>query len=196
MYFSWRQPIELGHQTRYRHAIAQAAWNQQQWIVVQAELLAMVQTYRFFETAAYRREKLRVAQKLAEFNEQLVKTLRRRLEANQVQAADSVWARPAAIDAWGDFTRAYAVLGIRFWADAGGSRFWGSFCGLTRAVCGSGDPFPTQPWHDDKEEHKGKSGGQITMMKKLVDAGICCHETEDADPQQRSFTLHNPMASL
>jgi cobalt-zinc-cadmium efflux system outer membrane protein len=92
LYFSLRQPIELGHQTRYRHAIAQAAWNQQQWIVVQAELLALVQTYRFFETAAYRREKLHVARQLAEFNEQLVQSLKKRLEANQVQAADVVLA--------------------------------------------------------------------------------------------------------
>jgi cobalt-zinc-cadmium efflux system outer membrane protein len=84
MYFSLRQPIELGHQTRYRHAIARSALSQQHWTVVQAELLALVQTYRFFETAAYRREKLRVARGLAEFNDQLVGTLRRRLDAGQV----------------------------------------------------------------------------------------------------------------
>jgi outer membrane protein, heavy metal efflux system len=88
MYFSLRQPIELGHQTTHRHAIARAALSQQQWTVVQAELLALVQTYRFFQTAAYRREKLRVADQLADFNENLLQSLRRRLEANQVQAAD------------------------------------------------------------------------------------------------------------
>ena len=71
MYFSLRQPIELGHQTTHRYAIAKAALNQQQWTVVQAELLALVQTYRFFQTAAYRREKLRVANQLADFNEKL-----------------------------------------------------------------------------------------------------------------------------
>jgi outer membrane protein, heavy metal efflux system len=81
-YFSWRQPIELGHQTRYRAAIAEAAYTQQQWTVVQAEMLALVQTYRFFETAAYRREKLRVAGELAEFNDKLVPVLRRRLDTN------------------------------------------------------------------------------------------------------------------
>lgn len=86
MYFSLRQPIELGHQTRYRYAIARAALTQQRWTVLQAELLALVQTYRFFQTAAYRREKLRVAQELADFNDQLVGTLRRRMEANQVTA--------------------------------------------------------------------------------------------------------------
>jgi cobalt-zinc-cadmium efflux system outer membrane protein len=84
MYFSLRQPIELGHQTRHRYEIAKAALNQQRWTVVQSELLALVQTYRFFETAAYRREKLRVARDLAEFNDKLVETLRRRLEAGQV----------------------------------------------------------------------------------------------------------------
>lgn len=88
MYFSWRQPIELGNQTTHRYHIARAAYNQQQWTVVQAELLALVQTYRFFQTAAYRREKLRVAAQLADFNDRLLQSLRRRLEANQVQAAD------------------------------------------------------------------------------------------------------------
>ncbi len=86
MYFSLRQPLELGHQTRYRYAIAKAALNQQRSAVLQAELLALVQTYRFFQTAAYQREKVRVAQQLADFNDQLLVTLKRRLEANQVPA--------------------------------------------------------------------------------------------------------------
>lgn len=85
MYFSLRQPIELGHQTRHRHAIARAALDQQRWTVFQAELLTLVQTYRFFQTAAYRREKYRIARDLAAFNDRLVATLRRRLEANQVK---------------------------------------------------------------------------------------------------------------
>lgn len=89
---SVRQPIELGHQTTHRHAIARAALTQQQWTVVQAELLALVQTYRFFQTAAYRREKLRVAGELAGSNDRLLQSLRKRLEANQVQAADVVLA--------------------------------------------------------------------------------------------------------
>src|SRR5262245_60555013 len=88
MYFSWRQPIELGHQTTHRYEIAKAAYSQQQWTVVQAELLALVQTFRFFQTAAYRREKLRVAQQLADFNDHLLQSLQRRFEANQVRAAD------------------------------------------------------------------------------------------------------------
>jgi cobalt-zinc-cadmium efflux system outer membrane protein len=68
MYFSLRQPVELGHQTRYRHAIAKAAYDQQRWTVTQAELLALVQTYRSFQTSAYHREKLRVATELARFS--------------------------------------------------------------------------------------------------------------------------------
>jgi cobalt-zinc-cadmium efflux system outer membrane protein len=90
---SIRQPIELGHQTTHRYHIAQAAYDQQRWIVLQAELTALVQTYRFFQTAAYRREKYRLAQDLADFNDRLVQTLERRLEANQVPAADVVLAR-------------------------------------------------------------------------------------------------------
>jgi cobalt-zinc-cadmium efflux system outer membrane protein len=87
-YASLRQPVELGHQTTHRYHIAQAAYNQQKWLVVQAELTTLVQTYRFFQTAAYRREKFRLAQDLADFNDRLQETLQRRMEANQVQAAD------------------------------------------------------------------------------------------------------------
>jgi cobalt-zinc-cadmium efflux system outer membrane protein len=92
-YLSLRQPIELGHQTTHRYNIAKAAFEQQKWTVMQAELLALIQTYRFFQTAAYRRERLKIATELAEFNEKLQKTLERRLEANQVPAADVVLAR-------------------------------------------------------------------------------------------------------
>jgi cobalt-zinc-cadmium efflux system outer membrane protein len=51
-------------------------------------LLALVQTYRLFETAAYRRERLRVATELAEFNDKLFQALKRRLEVNPASAAD------------------------------------------------------------------------------------------------------------
>ncbi len=88
-----RQPVEFGHQTTHRHSIAKAAFKQVQWQVVQAEMTALVQTYRFFQTAAYRREKLRVAEQLADFNENLLKTLERRLKANQAQPADVALAK-------------------------------------------------------------------------------------------------------
>ena len=88
IYASIRQPVELGHQTTHRYRIAQAAYDQQKWIVVQAELTALVQTYRFFQTAAYRREKYQLAEELAKFNDHLQETLERRMEANQVQPAD------------------------------------------------------------------------------------------------------------
>ncbi|MHB1556003.1 MAG: TolC family protein [Isosphaeraceae bacterium] len=93
--FSVRQPIELGHQTTHRYRIAQAAYDQQKWNVIQAELTTLVQTYRFFQTAAYRREKYRLAQDLADFNDRLVESLRRQLEAaqGQVTAADLALAR-------------------------------------------------------------------------------------------------------
>ena len=93
IYISLRQPVELGHQTTHRYHIAQAAFDQQKWVVVQAELTALVQTYRFFQTAAYRREKFRLAQQLADFNDRLSDSLRKRMEANQVQAADVALAR-------------------------------------------------------------------------------------------------------
>jgi cobalt-zinc-cadmium efflux system outer membrane protein len=93
--FSIRQPIELGHQTTHRYRIAKAAYEQQQWTVLQAELTALVQTYRFFQTAAYRREKYHLAQQLADFNDRLVESLQRQLEAGQgqVNPADLALAR-------------------------------------------------------------------------------------------------------
>ena len=95
IYISLRQPIELGHQTTHRYHIAQAAYDQQRWNVLQAELTALVQTYRFFQTAAYRRERFRLAQQLADFNDRLLATLRRQLDASQpgVTVADVALAR-------------------------------------------------------------------------------------------------------
>jgi cobalt-zinc-cadmium efflux system outer membrane protein len=89
---SLRFPAELGHQTTHRYNIAKAALSQQQWTVTQAEMTALVQTYRFFETAAYRREKLRISQELADFNDRLYQSLKRRQEANLVPAADATLA--------------------------------------------------------------------------------------------------------
>lgn len=93
LYISLRQPLELGHQTRHRFDIAKAALAQQRWTVLQAELTALVQTYRFFQTAAYRREKLKVAGELADFNDRLLETLQKGLEANQAAASDVILAR-------------------------------------------------------------------------------------------------------
>jgi cobalt-zinc-cadmium efflux system outer membrane protein len=86
--FSVRQPIEWGHQTTHRYNIARAAHDQARWGITQAELLALVQTYRFFQTSAYRREKLRLAEELVRFNDKLVASMRKGLEGNLVQAAD------------------------------------------------------------------------------------------------------------
>ena len=85
---SIRQPIEWGHQTTHRYNIAKAANAQARWNINQAELLALVQTYRFFQTAAYRREKLRLAEDLVQFNDRLVTTMRKGLEGNLIKAAD------------------------------------------------------------------------------------------------------------
>lgn len=86
------QPLEFGHRTALRASIARAQHDQTGWKVVQSELSVLVQTYRRYQTAAYRREKLRTAGQLADFNQTLLQTLRRQLEANQVPAADVVLA--------------------------------------------------------------------------------------------------------
>ena len=46
VYLTWGQPIELGHRQAFREQMAQAQYTQTRWNVLQAELAAMVQTYR------------------------------------------------------------------------------------------------------------------------------------------------------
>ena len=89
---SWMQPIELGHRTARRVTIAQAEYSQTQWDILQAELLALVATYRMHQTAAFHRDKLGVARHLADFNARLVETVRRQAEAGQLSASDLVLA--------------------------------------------------------------------------------------------------------
>lgn len=89
---SWMQPIELGHRTARRTVIAQAEYSQTQWNLLQAELLALVETYRLHQTAAFRRDKLLVARKLAEFNAKLVEVIRNETEAGLLSASDLVLA--------------------------------------------------------------------------------------------------------
>jgi cobalt-zinc-cadmium efflux system outer membrane protein len=89
---AWAQPIELGRRQAHREEMAQASYCQTRWNVLQAELAALIQTYRLHQTALYRREKLAVAQDLNTFSTRLVGTLRRQAEANQATAADVVLA--------------------------------------------------------------------------------------------------------
>ena len=91
-FYHWAQPIELGHRQAYREQMARASYCQTRWNVLQAELTALIQTYRLHQTALYRREKLAIAQDLNSFSMRLVETLRRQAEANQATAADVVLA--------------------------------------------------------------------------------------------------------
>lgn len=87
------QPIELGHRTALRTSIAQASYCQTRFTVLQAEMSALVQTYRLHQAALYRREKLEVARRLVEFNQQLLQTLERQVQATRATPADLVLAR-------------------------------------------------------------------------------------------------------
>ncbi len=93
IYLSLRQPVELGHQTTHRYHIAQAAYDQQCWTVAQAELVAVVQAFRFYQTAVYRRERYKIAEQLSRFNEKILASLQDRLEANLVPPAEVILAR-------------------------------------------------------------------------------------------------------
>ena len=92
VFITWAQPVELGHRQAYREQMARASYCQTRWNVLQAELAALIQTYRMHQTALYRREKLGIAQDLNAFSTRLVETLRRQAEANQATAADVVLA--------------------------------------------------------------------------------------------------------
>jgi cobalt-zinc-cadmium efflux system outer membrane protein len=92
IFASVQQPIELGHRQQHRTAMAQAALDQARSGSLAAELSALVETYRLHQGAAYRRQKLAVAQRLADFDVELVRTLRRQAEANQVGAAEVILA--------------------------------------------------------------------------------------------------------
>jgi cobalt-zinc-cadmium efflux system outer membrane protein len=87
---SWMQPIEFGRRTGRRIAVAQAEYSQTQWNILQAELSALIETYRLHQTAAFRRDKLHVARELAEFNATLVRTVRHQAEAGRLAASDLV----------------------------------------------------------------------------------------------------------
>lgn len=89
---SWAQPIELGHRTGHRTAIAQAAYNQTQWSILEAELQALVETYRQHQTAVYRRAKLEIARAQADFNGRLIQTVRRQVNAGQVAPPELIMA--------------------------------------------------------------------------------------------------------
>lgn len=89
---AWNQPIELGHRGQYRWTIAQASFEQTRWSVLQAELLALVRTYRAYQKAVYAQQKVRVAERLVAFQDRLIQVLRRRVEANQAAAADALLA--------------------------------------------------------------------------------------------------------
>ncbi|MCY2992794.1 MAG: TolC family protein [Planctomycetota bacterium] len=88
---AWTQPLELGRRGP-RLVQAQAAYDQTQWNILQAELVTLVQTYRFHQTATYRREKFRVARQLADFNAQLLLTVRRQVAAGLATPTDLVLA--------------------------------------------------------------------------------------------------------
>jgi outer membrane protein, heavy metal efflux system len=89
---SWSQPIEFGHRNAIRTSIASAAYSQTRWTILQNELMALVQTYRLHQGGVYRREKLRVAVQLADFNQRLLEALKRQMQANQIPASDVVLA--------------------------------------------------------------------------------------------------------
>nr|BAL53272.1 hypothetical conserved protein [uncultured Planctomycetota bacterium] len=75
------QPVEINGAQRYRVAQARAEYTLAEWQLLMAELRALAETYRLYETAVYRRERCRVTEDLAKLQEQLLETTRRRVES-------------------------------------------------------------------------------------------------------------------
>lgn len=106
------QPLQFGHPNQHRAAIGRADYRQTDWRIAGAELTALVQTYRRYETAVYRREKLKVARELADFNQQLVASLRRQVQAGQAGADDLVLAEvqnQATVQQWRTADQSYGA---------------------------------------------------------------------------------------
>lgn len=84
------QPVEVSGAQRYRVAQARAEYTLSQWQLLVAELQAITETYRLYETAVYRRERCRVTEELATLQEKLVETTRRRVESGLTPVSDLI----------------------------------------------------------------------------------------------------------
>jgi len=108
---SWQQPIELGHRGRERMVIAQATYSQTRWNILQAELEALVETYRAFQTAVYRREKLLAMRRVNQSQAHLLEVLHHHREAAQVPASDVVLAEVESVAVQQELEAARQELG-------------------------------------------------------------------------------------
>ncbi|MGB9689134.1 TolC family protein [Thermogutta sp.] len=84
------QPVDVNGAQRHRVAQARAEYDLAQWELVTAELQALIETYRLYETAVYRRERYRLTEKLAAFQKDLVEAIRRRVESGLTAPSDLV----------------------------------------------------------------------------------------------------------
>ena len=84
------QPLELSGAQSARRSQARAEYSATQWQRLGQELRALIEVYRLYETAVYRRERIKLVKQLAQFQSNLAETIRRRVDAGIISPADLV----------------------------------------------------------------------------------------------------------
>lgn len=82
------QQIQLGHQQQFREEVATASLNGIRWNIIQAELLNVAQTERFYFAAIYQKGLWELAKLNAKNNEELLSILQIQQENGQATASD------------------------------------------------------------------------------------------------------------
>jgi outer membrane protein TolC len=94
-----RLDLELRGQGKYRRGAARAALSRTDWEIAVQEILVAVQAVRAFNTALYRREKLRVLEETVRLQEQVVEQVNRLVEQGQLPRTELMLARTDLADA-------------------------------------------------------------------------------------------------
>ncbi len=90
--------LELFHQGQYRRQGAAAALSRTDWEVAYQEQTLAVQVIKAYATLLYRQEKLRLLEETLRFNQQLVKDVRRLIDAGKLKPADGIIAETEVTD--------------------------------------------------------------------------------------------------
>src|SRR5262249_42752134 len=75
------QTLELAHQPRYRHEVADATWSQQRAVIAQGELTAIISALRAYFDALYRRELSELANQNAQLQAKIASVQDHRFNA-------------------------------------------------------------------------------------------------------------------
>jgi outer membrane protein TolC len=94
-----RLDLELRGQGKIRRSLAHATLTRTDWEIAAQEVLVGVQAIRAFDTALYRREKLRVLEETVRLQEGVAGLVGRLVEQNQMPRTELILARADVVDA-------------------------------------------------------------------------------------------------